>query len=59
MVVGMSDRRELLDTHPKMRQKQLEILRSKTPEEHLRLCFEQVVAKLGISRQFEPKWRKS
>jgi hypothetical protein len=49
-VVGMSDKRELLDTHPKMRQKQLEILRSKTPKERLQLCFVQSAYLINLSR---------
>jgi hypothetical protein len=41
---------ELRDTHPKMRQKQLEILRAKSPEERVRLCFEQSAYLINLSR---------
>jgi hypothetical protein len=53
----MNKTRELLDTHPKMRQKQLEILRSKTPEERLRLCFEQSAYLINLFQaEFEKRF---
>ncbi len=50
---------KLNDTHQKMRQKQLEILRAKTPEQRMQLAIAQSVYLINLSRtELEQKMSK-